>query len=390
VVVGQTVRSNPEFTLNNLQGATNYRFLVEAFKLGSMFASNSLDINISNDTTPATYSLALNIPYVVSTFAGVMNATGSVDAVGTNARFGYPHGLVFDNSGNLYVGDYLNSAVRKISKDGNVTTYAGMMGVTGTADAVGTAAQFCGPTGVAIDKAGNIYVGDRQNQLIRKISTTRQVSTIAGHQGVYGSTDGTGALAYFWGPQCMVTDSAGNLFVTEAYNHTVRKITPAGVVTTFAGALGVTGTAEGVGTLARFYTPIGIIADAQDNLYVADLSNHAIRKITPGAVVTTYAGMIGATGCADGPLTTARFNGPTCLTFDAAGNIFLSDGLNGSIRKISKSGMVTTLAGLPGSSGAQDGTGSGARFTKPWGIAVDGNGNIFVAEWMLHSVRVLR
>jgi MYXO-CTERM domain-containing protein len=206
---------------------------------------------------------------------------------------------------------------------------------------------------------------------------------------VAGSADGTGTEARFYAPEGVAVDPAGNVYVSDTGNHKIRKITPAGVVSTLAGA-GVSGYADGTGETARFREPSGIAADATGNVYVADWGNHAIRKITPAGVVTTFAGSGGVLGNADGTGSAARFQLPSGVAVDAAGNVYVADTLNHTIRKITSAGVVTTLAGLAEAKGSAAGKGSDARFSHPLGIAVDAAGAIYVTNNFTDSNSVYR
>ncbi len=317
---------------------------------------------------------------VVSTLAGTAGLSGSTDGTGAAASFSFPQGVATDNAGNVYVADAFNSTIRKITPPGVVTTLAGMAGVFGSADGTGAAARFNSPTGVATDSAGNVYVADNVNSTIRKITPAAVVTTLAGKAGVFGSPDGTGAVASFNFPRGVATDSAGNVYVADTANSTIRKITPAGVVTTLAGAAGVFGSADGTGAAARFNSPFGVATDSAGNVYVADAFNSTIRKITPAGVVTTLAGAAGVFGSADGTGAAASFNFPQGVATDSTGNVYVADTVNSTIRKITPAGVVTTLAGTAGVSGSADGTGAAARFNRSQGVATDGAGNVYVAD----------
>jgi streptogramin lyase len=270
---------------------------------------------------------------IVSTFAG-SGASGSANGTGTAASFNHPFGVAVDGSGNVYVADSTNDTVRKITSAGVVSTFAGQTGVTGTANGTGTAASFNYPVGVAIDGSGNVYMTDFTNEVIRKITSAGVVSTFAGQAGVSGSANGTGTAASFKGPSGIAVDASGNVYVGDQLNCTVRKITPAGVVSTLAGQAGVTGSANGIGTAATFNSPFGVVVDGSGNVYVADYYNYMIRKITSAGVVSTLAGQAGVTGSANGTGTAATFNDPNDVLLDGSGNVYVSDQLNGTIRKI--------------------------------------------------------
>jgi streptogramin lyase len=239
---------------------------------------------------------------VVTTFAGTAGAFGSADATGAAARFNSPCGVATDSAGNVYVADTRNSTIRKITPAGVVSTLAGTPGASGSTDATGAAARFNSPYGVATDSAGNVYVADSRNRTIRKITPAGVVSTLAGSAGSAGTADG-GVAARFSFPSEVATDSAGNVYVADANNGTIRKLTPAGVVTTLAGTAGAFGSTDAIGAAAHFYFPYGVATDNAGNVYVADMVNHTIRKITPaGGVVTTVVGVAGQASFVPGAL----------------------------------------------------------------------------------------
>jgi sugar lactone lactonase YvrE len=258
-----------------------------------------------------------------------------------------------------------------------VTTLAGS--TTGFADGVATAARFSLPFGVAVDAAGNVYVADAGNHRIRKISPAGAVSTLAG--STQGFVDGSGTAAQFNNPTAVAVDAAGNVYVADRSNHRIRKISPAGAVSTLAGS--TQGSADGVGTAAQFSNPEGVAVDAAGNVYVADLNNHRIRKITPAGAVSTLAGS--TAGFADGVGAAAQFNFPSGVAVDAAGNVYVADRSNHRIRKISPAGAVSTLAGS--TQGFADGVGAAAQFSNPEGVAVDAAGNVYVADRSNHRIR---
>lgn len=293
---------------------------------------------------------------------------GYADGTGAVARFYLPSSLTFDSMGNAYVADYGNNIVRKISQDGVVTTLAGMAGTRGSSDGVGVAARFDHPWGVAADVAGNVYVADTYNSTIRKISPLGNVTTLAGSAGVVGNADGTGAAARFDHPHGIVVDAVGNVYVADTNNSTIRKITPAGEVTTLAGIAGALGSIDGLGSAARFYQPYGLAMDGSGNLYVSD-DNSTIRKITPTGEVTTLAGLAGSLGQIDGTGGGANFRSPRGITTDSAGNLYVADYGNNTIRKITSAGVVTTVAGTAGTSSNVLGSLPGA-LASPTGVAL--------------------
>jgi sugar lactone lactonase YvrE len=264
--------------------------------------------------------------------------------------------------------------------NGYTTTFVGNN--QGFADGTGTAAQFNFPTSMVKDAAGNFYVADRDNHRIRKITPAGVVTTFAG-SGTMGFINGTGTAASFNQPYALAIDASDNLYVGDRINYSIRKITPAGVVTTLAGN-GTAGMVDATGNAARFGEPIGIAVDAAGNVFVGDYFNNRIRKITPAGVVTTFAGT--NQGMVDGAGTAAAFNNPFGLAFDAAGNLYVADSHNFAIRKITPAGVVTTLAGN-GTAGALNGTGSAATFSRPIGITVDAAGNVYECDLDNHTIR---
>ena len=332
-------------------------------------------INGSNGDGEATVKCFRNL---VTTLAGD-GTPGNAD--GALAQFFNPTGVAVDAAGNIYVADFNNHRIRKITAAGIVTTLAGS--ASGYTDATGTLARFDNPTGVAVDLAGNVYVADQDNNVIRKITATGIVTTLAG-DGILGYLDdATGTNARFNLPAGVALDAAGNVYVADQNNNRIRKISPAGAVTTFAGD-GTPGHLDATGTAAKFFSPTGVAVDAAGNVYVADLNNNRIRKITPAGVVTTLAGD-GTNDYLDGVGTAAQFASPQGVAVDAAGNVYVADRDNNRIRKITPAGVVTTLAGSTG--GYLDGTGTAAKFNSPQGVAVDAAGNLYVADNVTHRIR---
>jgi len=329
----------------------------------------------------------------VTLFAGTAGTFGSTDAVGTAARFNFPNSLAIDASGNLYVADELNNAVRKIAPDGTVTTLAGLAGVAGGAvDATGSAARFNDPCSVSVDGSGNVYVADYKNQLIRKISSAGAVTTVAGAMSVAGALDGVGynlTPTLFFNPSSTTVDGAGNVYVADTANGVIRKITSAGVTSLLAGNVLAVGSADGTGSLATFNAPSGVASDAVGNVYVADTANHLIRKVDPAGVVTTFAGTAGVAGSTDAVGTAASFNFPTGIAIDSGNTLYVADYENHVIRKITSDGTVSTLAGLAGNKGSADGTGGAARFNFPRSVAVNSAGTVYVADSGNNTIRTI-
>ena len=270
-----------------------------------------------------------------------------------------------------------------------LTVYAGDPAEKGDSDGTTAAARFYAPGGVAADRAGNLYVADSGNQTIRRITPAGAVTTLAGARGERGSQDGPGAAARFDVPSGICIDGEGNLYVSDTYGSTIRRISAAGAVSTLAGGAGERGSADGQGTAARFSLPQGVAVDDTRNVYVADTYNHTIRMISPGGAVTTLAGLAGAAGAADGRGAEARFNLPSGIAVGADGNLYVADQGNSLIRVVTRAGMVRTLAGTAGAPGAADGAGGKARFREPFGIARGRAGDLYVTDTGNHRLRVV-
>ncbi len=405
----------------------------------------------------------------LTTLAGSRPQNGSADGPGSSALFSNPMGLAVDASDNIYVADTGNDTIRLVTPQGLVTTLAGSPGVKGRADGTGPSTLFNQPTGIAVGPTGTLLVLDSGNQAIRaltppgtvtpwpggipqwspaslavgsdgslflggsnsivKITPGGTASTLAGTDGQYGLVNGPGSSARFYnilglavdasgnvfaadyqnsvirlvtpaaivstfagrraipssGPVNLGVDASGNVFIPVS-NNTIQKITPAGIVTTFAGVPGQGGSLDGPASLALFGAAMSTAVDGAGNVYVADQANATLRKITPDGQVTTLAGSAGQLGGQDGLGPQARFNGPTGIAVDSQGNVFVTDG-GTTVRKITPDGQVTTLAGMAGQYGFTDGTGATARFDHPYGIAVDSSDNVFVADCFNHAIR---
>uniref|UniRef100_UPI004049C03A LamG-like jellyroll fold domain-containing protein n=1 Tax=Flavobacterium sp. TaxID=239 RepID=UPI004049C03A len=316
----------------------------------------------------------------VTTFAGSGTA-GYVDATEIAAQFSLSYGIATDAAGNVYVSDSDNHKIRKITPAGVVTTLAGS--TAGFVDGTGAAARFFSPQGIVVDASGNVYVADTSNQRIRKITPAGVVTTIAG-SGATGTNDAMGTSAQFNQPYGLALDGNGKLYIADRNNHRIRMLwLSTGLVQTIVG--GTQGYGDATGTSAQFNSPQGLIVDASGNIFVSDTNNHRIRKITPGYVVTTFAGG-GAFGFADGTGTAAIFGGPWGITIDSAGNLYVGDTGNNRIRKITPTADVTTLAGT-GTFGYADGNGASAEFKYPYGVAINFSGDIYVADAYNYRIR---
>ncbi len=369
---------------------------------------------------------------VVITLAGALDSQGSSNGAGISAKFNLPHAAVADRLGNIYIADYGNNTVRKITPAGDVTTLAGAPGQQGSADGIGDQARFWGPIALAVNDSNDVFVADCYNKSIRKISATGVVTTIAGSPGTLprvsgptgnkgpaggvpgtsGMIDGSGTNAQFVGPQGIALDAAGNLYVSDSgycvldfttnsitvqLANAIRKISPSGtnwIVTT------ITGTnyahVNGSGTNAQVQNPFGLIVDSATNLYVAEHDGCTIRMLQPiiasgqtNVLVTTIAGQY-MSGNNDGHGTNAQFSSPEGIALDANSNLYVADTGNNTIRKISPSGtnwIVTTIGGLAGNPGSVDGTGAVSLFNQPASLTVDFSGNVYVADTANNTIR---
>jgi len=355
--------------------------LIAIVPLRSFSGSVRIRIGDNEITGPAfNYLISdINVTTVASGngLAGYMDGSSS-----SNVLFNAPRGIVITPEGDILIADGVNHAIRRITPDGTVSTFAGN-GDSGFQDGLGTNARFSFPSDLAIDNEGNIFVADTFNHAIRRITPAGEVSTVAG--GTSGYEDGTVAVARFNVPRGLFISSNGNIIVADALNAAIRSITPEGDVTTIAGN-GVAGFENGDANEARFSFPANVIEDNNNNILVADAGNHAIRLIKPTGTVSTLFGN-GTAGFEDGSIAEARFNFPSSIAIDVEGSLVIADTDNNAIRKINREeGIVTTIAGN-GDSNYVDGPISNARFDKPRGIAIENGTNILIADEENHAIR---
>jgi sugar lactone lactonase YvrE len=292
-----------------------------------------------------------------------------------------PISIAVNATGDVYFSDPTKQVVCRVERSGAVNIIAGQLGACGNSDGKRSQARFCYPRGIAIDAADNIFVADTGNNTIRRITPDGAVTTLAGLAGQAGFVDGTHFYARFDYPVSLAVDRLGNIYVADLYNCAIREVTPHGKVRTIAGQPCTGGSADGCGADASFSFPISIAVDGQNNIYVADLINNAIRKVTSSGIVTTLAGRLSYTGGnIDGVGNAARFRYPSGIALDRAGNTYVADSGNQTIRRITPDGAVTTVAGLAGQSGFVDGIGSAVRFWHPAALALDRLGNLYVTD----------
>ncbi len=325
-------------------------------------------------------------PQRLEVLAGDVGGTGNVDGFSSEARLNTPWDLVVDAAGNTFFSDYQNHVIRKLAPDGLVTVFAGQKGVSGSADGTGSAARFFGPVGLALTETGLLLVADSANHTIRQISPQGQVTTLAGLAGVSGVAGGVGSAARFNNPNDIAIDATGLIYVADAANQLIRRVTPGGFVENLSGTPSVAGAANGTANTATFNFPSRIAFSPKGFLVVID-SSYAIRRVNLDGSVSTLSGVSNVQGVIDGPPGVALFSTSGDVIASSTGVIFLTDAVNNVIRKIELDGTAKTLAGKAGEVGSVDGLGPAARFSYPRGLALDASGNLLVADSLNHTIR---
>ena len=378
----------------DIPGATGASYSITNVQTTNMGAYDVV-ISGAGSLTSSVATLTVMCPYTFVTFAGMAGVSGTNDGVGSAARFWFPHGIAVDSADNVYITELNGHTIRKLTPAGVVSTVAGTPGISGTNDGPGAAARFNQPWALTVDQQTNIYVADSGNHTIRKIAPDGTVTTLAGKPGVRGYANGTNGNAKFDTPSGVVMNTEGALYVSEYYNQTIRKLMPSStnwVVSTVAGGLYSSPSyVDGKGLSVRLAMPGGLAMDrVRKIVYFADELSDTIRKMAPEGVVTTLAGMGSVTsqfaGSADGTGTAARFNGPHSPSVDSAGNVFLADTWNHTVRRITPDGVVTTLGGLAGVYGRGGGTGNNVRFSDVRGVVVDRQGNLYVPDFQNQTI----
>ena len=337
---------------------------------------------------------------IISTFAGSHASGYSGDGgIASAATIGSPFGVAADAAGNVYIADYFNNAVRKVSHAGIITTIAG----TGVAGYNGdnmpaTAAQLNGPMGVTLDASGNIYIADKFNERVRKIDTDGNITTIAGtgYHGGYGGYDynneGPATAANLTYPASVALDCSGNIYIADMGSETIRKIDGSGTIHCFAGTYAGGYNGDGIAaTTAQLNSPSCVLADCSGNVYIADAWNNRVRKVTTDGNITTIAGNGTGAYSGDGSAATAASLWiPNGITFDACGNLYICDWQNNAVRLLASDGNISTFAGS--NTRGYDGDGhakDSAQLYLPASLAIDGLGNIYIADYGNNVIRAI-
>jgi DNA-binding beta-propeller fold protein YncE len=407
---GLTLNDNGGDTLTVAPGATAFTFAT-ALASGASYdvavATQPLGENCTATANTGTASANVTSVAIACADSGVAVATlagsppgaggtagtaGNANGTGSAATFSAPAGVAVDSSGNVYVAEYGNNDIRKITPEGVVTLFAGSSSATqGDANGTGDAASFWNPTGVAVDSAGNVYVADESNNQIRMITPGGAVTVFAGSPtGAIGDSNGTGSTASFSAPNGIAIDSSGNLWVTDSGNNEIREITTPGAVVTTPYGNPTAGKTNANGNTAQFHTPTAIAVDpTSGNLFVADAGNNEIREINvTTTAVTLFAGSAGGTaGSGNGTGSGASFSAPSGIAIDATGNLYIADTKNSEIRMATPAGVVSTYAGST-SGGYVNGTSSAAEFNYPFGI-VNYSGTLYVGDDVNNAIRVI-
>ncbi len=337
---------------------------------------------------PDLLQLNADTPVVVQTKVSTLAGSGSfgyAEGSGQEAQFYHPSSIVQKPDGSFLLLDRFNHRIREISADGSTSTFWGN-GLRGNKEGGPEEGRFNQAISIYLHSSGDLLIADAQNHTIRRLNNEGILSTFLG-QGVDGYEEGQGTAAAFAWPSDMVEDNEGNLYITDRFNHAIRKVTPEGSVTTLAGN-GEAGSDNGQGKDASFNEPMGLTLGPDNHLYVADSQNHLIRKVSLEGVVTTHAGS-GQEGSRDDDKNRAEFRGPSSVAFDAEDRLLIVDRFNHRIRRIETDGKVRSVAGN-GQPENKDGQGTEAAFSYPFDLLLDKAGHAFVADYGNHAIRKIK
>ena len=337
--------------------------------------------------------------WTITTIAG----TGKVGFRGDGgpaieAKLYFPAGVATDGVGNVYIADSSNDRIRKVDSTGTITTIAGGESAVNFPGDGGPASQakLWSPSDVAVDGAGNLYIADRLNQRIRKVDSTGTITTIAGTGEPGFSRDGGPASqATLWSPSDVAVDGVGNVYIADSSNDRIRKVDSTGTITTIAGSGphydGGFGGDGGPAVKAQLGRPSGVALDGDGNLYIADTDNQRIRKVDSTGTITTIAGTgKGGFSGDGGPAVKAQLGRPSGVALDGVGNLYIADSSNDRIRKVDSTGTITTIAGTgKGGFSGDGGPAVKAQLRRPSGVALDGDGNLYIADSSNNRIRKL-
>jgi len=349
------------------------------------------DSNIATISVSVTQVIGIN---VIITVAGNGEISyGGDGGLATKARLLSPSGVTVDAEGNLFIADWGNNRIRKVDKNGIIITAAGIGGFWGGYSGDGgpaVQAELDRPEGVALDTLGNLYIAEYENNSIRKVDPNGNITTVAGGAWGFGSDDGPATEARLNGPSGVAVDTFGNVYIADQWNQRIRKVDKSGIITTVAGngSEGYSGDG-GLATQAKLHSPIGVAADTLGNIYIADWGNQRIRKVGANGIITTFAGngIEGYSGD-DGPATQALLRHPADVAVDPSGNVYIVDTGNGRVRKVDLSGIITTVAGNGRSGYSGDGgPATQAQLRSPSRVAVDTLGNLYIADLANDMIR---
>ena len=378
-------------TAANLDGPLD----VAVDKNNNVYIADTNNANVRKITSDGNINTVAGSTAIVSGVVTVKFGYAGDGAAATSAELAGPAGVAVDSSGNIYIATYTDNRIRKVAATGgNISTFAGNSGY-GFAGDGGPAlnSQLSAPRGICLDSAGNLYLADRWNNRIRKIAGG-SISTIAGNgQANFGGDTGAATSAQLSVPDGVAVDNAGNVYISDFLNNRVRMVSPAGVITTYAGN-GLSGFSGdgGPATSAELSQPAGLAVDAAGNLYIADSNNSVVRKVTPAGVISTVAGTGGSQGYSGdgGAATSAKMMAPFGVAVDSSGNLYIAD-FYGWIRKVTATtGVISTIAGN-GSVGysGDGGPATSAQFYYPVSVALDISGNVYVADSNNGAVRMI-
>jgi sugar lactone lactonase YvrE len=327
---------------------------------------------------------------------GTPGPAGSLASIAGTNRFVAPgaatatpigaEGVAVDGSGNVYIADYYSSVVEKVTPSGTVSIIAGIPGKAGAptaGPATSSHLQLGEPAGLAVDSAGNLYIADQANEVVEKVTPSGTLSIIAGIPGKAGApTAGPATSSELDLPSGVAVDSSGNVYIADLENNVVERVTPSGTLSVYAGTGASGAPTPGPATHSDLNGPAGLAMSASGTLYIADTYNHVVEKVTPSGTLSIIAGTSGQGGSpSPGPATGSELDEPESVAVDSSGNVYISDAYDFTVDKVTPSGTLSILAGTPGQQGAPTpGAATSGDLAGPAGVAVDGSGDVYIAD----------